>query len=132
MRIRRKKDHIRHGYAPWYSVTEDEPSFVGYVHHGAQEDVPFPDSSWSYTRSDSPFLLKERSDQDLHFKILDTLYRSPAIDSSRITVLVHNGAVLLSGEVTSELERKSVELLVKGLPEVWGIENKISVDLKTS
>ena len=118
-------------YVPWFPFLPEEYNYISYIHqhlhHVTGEDVAFPDSSWSYMKNPSPFEQSDRSDQNIHFRVLDALYKNKSIDGSQIYVLVHNGMVNLTGYVASDNERKEVEKTVRELKEVWSVENQLFI-----
>jgi hypothetical protein len=119
-------------YHPWFPSGDDDSSFLSYIHqnlhHETGEDVGFPDSSWSYTREESPFEAKERSDATLLHEVEDLFYKSKEVDGSRVEILVHNGIVNLSGSVRTEREKKRAEELVRCMDHVWNVENEIRIE----
>lgn len=126
------RDHRKKMYVPWFPSGDSNSDFLTYIHQGLHhelgEDVGFPDSEWSYTRNDSPFDNQKESDERIHYKVLDALYRNKDIDASQVNVLVHNAVVNLSGTVKSEREKAAAENCIRELKEVWNVENEISVD----
>ena len=133
-------------YIPWYTSDADlydeedkeEDSWINYIRrnmpHTAGEESPFPYSSWSYTRHDSPFekddedALGKRSDTSLMEDATEALYHHPQIDASEIKIIVLNGIICLFGTVKSLLERREAERIIKDLPGVWSVRNELSIE----
>lgn len=142
MERKKKKYHI---YIPWFTSDDafyeeeegQEDSWVGYLRrnlvHPAGEESPFPYSSWSYTRHDSPFENdyldnSQKSDADIHDEVLEALYRHPDVDASNIKAIVLNGIVLLFGNVKSLLEKNESERTARNLPGVWSVRNELKIE----
>jgi hypothetical protein len=143
-----KKRRQHRLYIPWYTSDEDlyeeeeneEESWVSYVRrnlkHPVGQESPFPDSSWSYTRHDSPFddyeddegQLEKKSDGALHDEVSDTLYHLAQVDASDIKSIVLNGIVCLFGTVDSEFSKRKAERVIKNLPGVWSVKNELKVE----
>lgn len=51
-----------------------------------------------------------------------------SVDAARVTVEVSNGEVTINGAVGSEDERKQVEEVVRGTPDVASIENNLTIE----
>ncbi len=141
-----KKKKRRHIYIPWFTSDEafyeeeegQEDSWVGYLRrnleHPVGEESPFPDSSWSYTRHDSPFENQDqedpekKSDPAIHDEVLKVLYDTSDIDASNIRTIVLNGIVCLFGTVKTLLEKKEAERVVTRLPGVWNVRNELKIE----
>lgn len=114
---------------------EDDQDWTQYLHQNLDNDFhslgsPFPSSSWSYQRKDSPFDTPDRlkkSDDDLHEDVVKKLYESKDVDASLIEVIVLNGHVLLTGKVQSEKAKAKVTELICNLDGVWKLENQLIV-----
>lgn len=65
------------------------------------------------------------SDRRLHEEICERLTQHPGIDATHIEVQVHEGAVLLSGDVRRRIERCLAEMVVARIPYVTHISNGI-------
>lgn len=128
-------------YIPWFSkdedfIDEEEDSWVAYIrrnlHHSSSHDIPFPDSSWSYTRHDSPFEEDEndlkKSDMTIKEDVLNALYKAPDVDASKIKVIVLSGIVDLIGTVTSFHEKKEAERVALSIPSVWSVHNELEIE----
>lgn len=141
MEKKKKKFHL---YIPWFTSDDafyeeeegQEDSWVDYLRrnlvHPAGEESPFPYSSWSYTRHDSPFENDSKSDQKsdavIHDDVLEALYRHPDIDASNIKAIVLNGIVLLFGNVKSLLEKNEAERTAQNLSGVWNVRNELKIE----
>lgn len=146
MGMDKKKKNRLHLYIPWFTSDEafyedeetNEDSWIGYLRrnlkHPVGEESPFPYSSWSYTRHDSPFeaddegQLEKKSDTTLHDEITNILYQDPEIDASNINTIVLNGIVILMGTVKTLLEKNKAEALVRTLAGVWNVKNSIKIE----
>jgi hypothetical protein len=119
-------------YRPWFPDPDNPDTFLTYIHqnlhHVPGEEVPYPDSAWSYMRDDSPFERTERSDEDLYFRALDALYRDSVVDASGITLLVHNGVIDASGTVRTNAERARALALLRELPGVWSVDDALELE----
>lgn len=138
----KKKRHHHRLYIPWYTRDDDfyedekdEDGWVNYIRrniqHSVGEESPFPDSSWSYTRHDSPFEEDDelkKSDNTIHDEVSEALYQHPDIDSSNIKFIVLNGIVCLFGTVSTILAQQEAERVVRNLPGVWSVRNELSVE----
>lgn len=123
-------------YSPWFASDEDyfdknrEDSWISYLHrslhHQFDEGIPFPDSSWIYSKETSPFTGR-KSDESIHYEVLDKLYANNKLDASRIIVMVVNGNVHLEGEVSSPDQISLASTIVNTIPEVWSIQNELTV-----
>ena len=130
-------------YIPWLSNEDDEfleegeDSWVSYlrrnISHGVGEEVPFPDSSWSYASTDSVFgedkEEDKKSDNALREEALKVLYENEEVNASHIVVIVLNGVVCLLGKVSSESEIKKAGKIVEEIPGVWGVRNELEVEI---
>lgn len=141
MEAKKKK---RHFYIPWFTSDEDfydseegqEDSWVSYLRrnfqHPVGEESPFPESSWSYTRNDSPFDDEEKpekkSDASIHDEVLELLYQNPDLDASNIKTIVLNGIVCLFGTVKSLYEKNEAARVVSKLPDVWNVRNELIIE----
>ena len=142
MEIKKKKHPYL--YIPWFTSDEEfydseegqEDSWVAYLRrnfqHPVGEESPFPYSSWSYARHDSPFEKEEetekKSDSDLHDELLKALYEYPDIDASNIKTIVLNGIVCLFGTVKTLLEKNEAERIVARMPGVWKVRNELEIE----
>lgn len=143
----RKKKHKYHLYIPWFTNDDDfydeeeegEDSWVSYLRrnivHTVGEESPYPYSSWSYARHDSPFeideeeqLLEKKSDTTIHEEVTESLYQHPDVDASNIRTIVLNGIVCLFGTVKTLLEKNEAERIVKALPGVWNVRNELKIE----
>ncbi len=131
-------------YIPWFTSDEEfydseegqEDSWVAYLRrnleHPVGEESPFPYSSWSYTRHDSPFENEEqstrKSDAAIHEEVLEALYQHPDIDASNIKTIVLNGIVCLFGSVKTLLEKNEAGRIVAKMPEVWNVRNELKIE----
>ena len=68
-----------------------------------------------------------RSDPELYEDICEALMERGDVDSSDITVAVHEGEVLLEGSVPQRRMRYLIEDLAAGHPAVRDVDNKIRV-----
>jgi hypothetical protein len=146
----KKKRHHHHLYIPWYTSDDDlydqeeseEDGWISYIRRNLQhpvgEESPFPDSSWSYTRHDSPFEKDDedvtsdrKSDATIHDEVTDALYKHPDIDASNIKMIVLNGIVCLFGTVESLLIKRETEKVVRDLPGVWSVRNELQIQKAT-
>lgn len=139
-----KKKKRYHIYIPWFTSDDEfydseegqEDSWVGYLRrnleHPVGEESPFPYSSWSYTRHDSPFedesQKEKKSDAAIHDEVLQALYETPHIDASNIKTIVLNGIVCLFGTVKTLLEKNEAERVVAKMPEVWNVRNELKIE----
>lgn len=139
-----KKKKRYHIYIPWFTSDDEfydseegqEDSWVGYLRrnleHPVGEESPFPYSSWSYTRHDSPFenesQKEKKSDAAIHDEVLQTLYETPDIDASNIKTIVLNGIVCLFGTVKTLLEKNEAGRVVARMPEVWNVRNELKIE----
>ncbi|MGE3608413.1 MAG: BON domain-containing protein [Bacteriovoracaceae bacterium] len=134
----RKNLHYPLLYIPWALSQDDfndeeENSWITYVRRNLphlNHDIPFPDSSWSYTRKDSPFEEEDKfkkSDTALREEVLDLLYKSPVIDASDIRVIVLSGVVDLYGSVLDLYQKNEAERLILSIPQVWGVHNELKI-----
>jgi hypothetical protein len=138
-----KKRHHHRLYIPWYTSDDDlyeddennEDGWVNYIRrnlqHAVGEESPFPYSSWSYTRDDSPFEEDDglkKSDTTIYQEVSETLYQHPDIDSSNIKFIILNGIVCLFGTVKSILAQHEAERVVRSLPGVWSVRNELTVE----
>ena len=111
----------------------DDQEWMDYVHKNISpdtHDVPFPGSSWSYTRNDSHFDKEDAlkcSDESLREIVQNTLYVSHEVDASCIIVDVINGNVSLSGKVDSEARKVKASNLVSKIRGVWKVINNLEV-----
>ena len=144
---KKKKKSTYRLYIPWFTTDtdfydEEESSQDGWIKyirrnlkHPAGEESPFPESSWSYTRSDSPFegdqdeQQNKKSDSTIHDDVTTSLYRNPDLDASHIGTIVLNGIVILFGTVETLLEKNEAQRVVEGLQGVWKVRNEIKIDL---
>jgi hypothetical protein len=142
----KKKKSRYHIYIPWFTNDDafydeedsGEESWVNYIRrnlkHPTGEESPFPYSSWSYTRHDSPFekddeeQLENRSDATIHEDAIKALYESEDLDASHIKLIVLNGIVLLFGTVSTLLEKNQAQRIVQSLPGVWNVRNEITIE----
>lgn len=128
-------------YIPWFSKDEDfiddeEDSWVAYIrrnlHHSGSHDTPFPDSSWSYARHDSPFDEDEndlkKSDATIKEEVLSALYKAPDVDASKIKVIVLSGIVDLIGTVSNLHQKKEAERVVRAVSSVWSVHNELEIE----
>lgn len=140
----KKKKHP-HIYIPWFTSDEEfydseegqEDSWVDYLRRNLQhpvgEESPFPYSSWSYTRHDSPFEKEEnesvkKSDSEIHDEVLKLLYENPDLDASNIKTIVLNGIVCLFGTVKTLLEKNEAFRIISKMPEVWNVRNELKIE----
>lgn len=141
----KKKKHP-HIYIPWFTSDEEfydseegqEDSWVDYLRRNLQhpvgEESPFPYSSWSYTRHDSPFEKEEdessvkKSDSEIHDEVLKLLYENPDVDASNIKTIVLNGIVCLFGTVKTLLEKNEASRIISKMPEVWNVRNELKIE----
>lgn len=68
-----------------------------------------------------------RSDPELYEDICEALTERRDVDSSEVTVAVHDGEVLLEGSVPQRRMRYLIEDLAAGHPSVRDVDNKIRV-----
>lgn len=122
-------------YIPWLSHEDDEffeegeDSWVSYlrrnISHGVGEELPFSDSSWSYTSINEEN--EKKSDETIHHEVLEAFYNNKEIDASHIVIIVLNGVVCLLGKVSSEVEIHKAGKIAEGISGVWSVRNELEV-----
>ena len=70
---------------------------------------------------------KRRDDAGLAYQIVTTLYRHPALSGQSVEVEVENGAVTLSGTVSSRFQRGAAAKTITHIHGIRSIANLISV-----
>jgi osmotically-inducible protein OsmY len=70
-----------------------------------------------------------KSDAQLHADVAEELATDPSINSNRIAIAVHDGAVALTGTVTSYWQKVEAEAAVKRVTGVKAIANDLKVEL---
>ena len=70
-----------------------------------------------------------KQDEDLQKEILDAIKWEPLLSTSHIEVMVYDGIVTLTGTVDSDQKKKETELVVKNVPGVKTIIERIDVYL---
>ncbi len=71
--------------------------------------------------------LESQSDFSIRQNILETLYRSTLLDSSKIEVYVDEGKVSLKGSVKTSLEKSYAPQVIKYVPGITEIFNDLIV-----
>ncbi len=71
--------------------------------------------------------MKRLKDEELQVKIQRRLIQDPTINISTIQILAHDGEVSLHGFVDSCEDRSWVEDLVKDIPEVESVVNRLGL-----
>lgn len=67
------------------------------------------------------------SDDKIRQNVMESLYRSTLVDSSKIEVLVHDGEVDLEGSVRTQTEKKIIDEIIKFIPGIVIIHNDLIV-----
>jgi osmotically-inducible protein OsmY len=70
-----------------------------------------------------------KSDAQLHADVAEELATDPSIDSKRIAIAVHDGAVTLTGTVPSYWQKVEAEAAVKRVTGVRAVANELKVEL---
>lgn len=124
-----KIDYDDEGDQDWFSYLHENLSYPSKL------GSAFPDSSWSYETRDSLFDHEDglkRSDDSLHWEIMNKLYENKEVDASLIIVIVQNGNVQLSGKVQSERAKRKAQEIVTALQGVWRVDNRLVIDQPSS
>jgi osmotically-inducible protein OsmY len=70
-----------------------------------------------------------KTDSQLYTDIMEKLEFEPAIDSTNITISVHEGVVTIGGSVESYAEKRAVQRSIRRIEGVKGLANEIEVTL---
>jgi osmotically-inducible protein OsmY len=66
--------------------------------------------------------------RDVHHRIAEAFHRNAAIDARRIAIDVSGGTVILSGHVSTRMEREAAARAAADAPGVSQVENRIAVE----
>lgn len=111
-------------YVEWFiSDEETDDTWMGLINHAVGTpggELPFPDSYWSFTHHHS----------DIHvYKLAHkALYETSGLDSSHIKITVLNANVTLTGTVKNADEILLAERTIRGIKEVWAVNNELKTD----
>lgn len=127
MELFHKKEKPFH-YVEWFITDEEsDDNWMGYLNHHITGtpggELPFPDSSWTFEYHNSDALV--------YNLVHKALYENPEIDSTNIKVTVINSNVNLSGTVKRMPEIAEAEKVVRGIKEVWAVENQLELEKET-
>lgn len=122
-----KKDKPIH-YVEWFVTDEEtDENWMGYLNHHITGtpggELPFPDSAWTFEY--------HNSDAMIYNTIHRVLYENPDVDSTNIKVTVINSNVNLTGTVKRKAEIELAENIVRGIKEVWSVNNQLELEKDT-